>query len=111
MYSLRYEAWGLSDKCAYSDKPVTPWDLDHNQGHFAELLDYYSAIFKFLCVVLFTIICTEYFVIYYTKRDKLMRKTADKIIVARRVICVIMAKIGFVVVSYMSANTESGKFA
>ena len=53
---------------------------------------------------------TEYITIYITKLDKLGERTANKTIIARRLICIILGKIGFVVVSYMSANTESGKF-
>lgn len=110
LYQSQYEPWGITSNCAYKGKAVTTWDLDHNQGGFAELLDYYSEIFKFLCLVLFFITLTEYILIYITKLDKIGERTANKTIIARRLICIILGKIGFVVVSYMSANTENGKF-
>ena len=101
----------MSEKCQFKTRPVTTWDLDHNQGSFAELLAYFGGIFKVLCLILFFIITTEYGLIYVTKLGKLRKRTMEKLIVLRRVICIILSKIGFVVVSYMSSYTESDKFA
>ena len=123
MYELRYEAWATSkcnflestispggDKTTTANKNVTPWDLDAHQGNYAAMLAYYSSIFKFLCVALFLIICTEYIPVYCWKRDKMKMRTVRKITVFRRVLCLLLGKIGLVVLSYMSANTENQKF-
>lgn len=99
-----------SSDCIFNDNAVTPKDIEEHQGHFAELLAYYSSIFKILCVILFTIILTEYILIYMGKLGKLKPRTVNKVILFRRIVCLILAKVGIVVISYMSANTESSKF-
>lgn len=99
-----------SSSCVYEKKIVTAWDLEHNQGNFAALLAYYSDIFKFLCVIMFLIVATEFFFIWMGKREKMRLKTVSKLILSRRIICIVLGKIGLVIVSYMGANTESGKF-
>ena len=40
MYELRYEKWG--SKCILEDLPITPHNLDTNQGKFSEYLKYHS---------------------------------------------------------------------
>lgn len=113
MYQLTYEPWGLAETCVYGEKPVTAYDLDANEGGFAEHLSYFAGLFKFLCLVLVLITFTEVFLIYVGKIQrpcKLKLRTLDKIIVARRLTCLIIGKIGFVIVSYMSSYAESDKF-
>jgi hypothetical protein len=94
----------------YEDKQVTAWDLDHNQGKFADLLAYYSEIFKFLCVVMFLIVAIEFFLIWCGKKGKMKPKTVNKLILFRRIVCIVIGKVGLVIVSFMGASTESGKF-
>lgn len=113
MYQLSYEPWNTAGTCIYDEKQVTSYNLDKNQGGFAELLAYYGAFFKFLCVVLFLITIIEVFLIYLGKRQrpcKLRLRTLNKLIISRRIACLVMAKVGFVIVSYMASYAESDKF-
>jgi len=65
---------------------------------------------------MFLIVSTEIFFIYLGKRRRmslkwgLEPKCVNKLILLRRVICIVLGKIGLVLVSFMSASTESGKF-
>jgi hypothetical protein len=59
---------------------------------------------------MFVIVATEFFFIWMGKKEKMKLKTISKLILIRRIICIVLGKIGLVIVSYMGANTESGKF-
>jgi len=119
MYELRYEPW--SAKCIFNEKSITPYDLDHKQGRFAAYLKYHSDQIETLCIVLFSIVAFELLFIYAGKEGQenldgdrkpawLSAKCVNKIIVLRRIVCIVIAKVSLIIVSTMSVATNTDQF-